>query len=248
MKKPTCVLAFAALLALSPSSFAGSSAKQAIETLKTAEGSEVTSNIIGLTGHFGQDQPQEWEILARRGDEFAMFIVDSKSILSVSKVRAKQSKPISTEAVRVDSPKAFRIAEKSAKTASISFDSLSYELRPRSDSPAPVWIVRLVDVLGITVGEVHIAADSGTMLRTNWNQEQLNRPPAPELGNPSTGATRGILADRRGGSVQTGSTADGIRDGLAGVGSSIRNVFRRGGEVSKTDERRGPKTTKTKPN
>jgi hypothetical protein len=247
MKIPNCALALA-LLAFSPCSHAGSSAQQAIETLRSAEGSSVATNIIGLTGRFGQDQPQEWEILARRGNEFAMFIVDSKSVLSFSKVRPRGIKRLATEAIKIDSTKAFRIADKSAKKASVGFDSLNYALKSRSDSLAPVWILRLADFQGATVGEIHIATDSGAILRTNWNQEQLNRPVAPPAPTSSTGGTRGILADRRGASVQTESTADGIRSGLAGVGNSIKNVFNRGGEVSNTEQKKGPKTTKTQPN
>ena len=240
MKISHYVLAFVATVAMGSFSHAGTSAKQAISTLRSSEGSHVANNIVALTGRFGQDQPQEWEILARRGDEFAMFIVDSKAVQSWSKIRPKAPVKLATKSMKIDSSSAFRIADKAAKKASIGFDSLNYDLKPRSDSPVPVWIVNLADTRGLTVGQLHIAADSGSILRSNWDREQLNRPTRNNV--PSTGATRGILADRRNSSTQTGSTADGIRDGIA----SIRNVFRRE-PVSKTNQRRGPKTSKTRP-
>jgi hypothetical protein len=242
MKIPHQALAIAAIAAMSHVTYAGTSAKQAIATLRTAEGSNITKNIIGLTGRFGQDQPNEWEVLARRGDDFAMFIVDGKSVLSYSKVRPKAATKLATQLMKHDSSSAFRIADKAAKTASIAFDSLNYALKPRTDSSAPVWIVSLADTKGTTVGQIDIAADSGSVLRTNWDLEQLNRPAG------KSGSTRGILADRRGTSTQTSSTADGVRQGLANVGKSIRNVFRKEEQqVSKTNQSQSPPTTKTKP-
>ncbi|MGI9240458.1 MAG: hypothetical protein ACR2RV_06625 [Verrucomicrobiales bacterium] len=181
---------------MSQLSHAGSSAKQALATLQAAEGKVVSSNIFGLTGRFGQDQPQEWEILARRGDQFAMFVVDKKSVLSYSLIRPKKPIKLPTKALKIDSTKAFKIANKSAVAASIGFDSLDYLLRPRTDSAAPVWIVNLVNVEGLIVGRVHIAADSGTVMRTNWDRNQLNRPARPVTAS-STGGTRGIITDRR---------------------------------------------------
>ena len=243
MKIPTFALAVTAALAMSPFTYAGSSAKQAIETLKTAEGTNTVNQIVGLTGRFGQDQPQEWEILARRGDQFSMFIVDDKSVISISKVRTRTPVRLNVSKVKVDSTKAFRIVDKSAKKASIGFDSLKYVLKSRDGNRAPVWVVSLADYKGITVGEVHVAADSGSILLTNWDREQLNRP----KNVPGSPGNRGIIADRRGSSVQTSSTVDGVRDGLASVGNSIRNVFRRG-EVSNPDQQKAPKTTKTRPN
>lgn len=244
MKLVPNALVFAASLALGSLASAGSTAQQAISTLKAAEGSTVSSNIFGLTGRFGQDQPQEWEILARRGDQFAMFIVDESSIQSYSIVRPKKTLKLATQAMEIDSSKAFKIANKAAIAASTGFDSLDYSLRPRSDHPAPVWIVNLVDVAGLTVGRVHIAADSGKILRSNWDRESLNAPARSAA--PSTGGSRGIIADRGNTSIQTGSTADGVREGLAQVGASIRNVFRKE-EVSTQPEDGRPKTTKSKP-
>jgi hypothetical protein len=235
----------AAAIALSPMSFAGSTAKQAIATLEAAEGTRTSSNIFALTGRFGQDQPQEWEILAQRGDQFAMFIVDKKSVQSYSIVRPKKSPKLATKSLKVDSSKAFKIANKSAIAASISYDSLDYSLKPRSDSRVPVWIVSLVDVSGTIVGGVHIASDSGKVLLTNWDRELLNAPKRESQLAVAAGS-RGIITDRRGASVQTGSTADGVREGLAQVGTSIRNVFRKE-EVSTTPNADRPKTTKAKP-
>jgi hypothetical protein len=241
MKIRHYTLALAATMALNSVTFAGTTAKQAIATLRTSEGTNVASHIISLTGRFGQDQPQEWEILARQGQEYAMYIVDGKAVQSFSKVRPKTKTPVklATNAIKIDSSSAFRIADKAAKKVSVGFESLSYDLKPRRDSSAPVWIVSLADSRGSTVGQIHIASDSGGILRTNWDRVQLNRPALRNA--PSTGATRGILADRRG-STQTGTAADGIREGLA----SLRNVFRKG-QVSKTDQNKSPQTTKTLP-
>lgn len=244
MKIRHSALAIAWTIALSHSIHAGTTANQALATLEAAEGKVVSSNVFGLTGRFGQDQPEEWEILARRGEQFAMFIVDKKSVLSYSLIRPKKPLKIPLNSLKIDSTKAFKIANKSAIAASIGFDSLDYSLRPRADSPAPVWIVNLVDVEGVMVGRVHIAADSGTVLRTNWDRERLNRPARPAA--PSTGGSRGIIADRRGASVQTVSAADSFREGLSSVGTSIRSVFSKE-QVSATQPQGRPKTTKAQP-
>ena len=241
MKIPNYALALATSVALTTISFGGSTAKQAIATLKTAEGTKTSENIFTITGRFGQDQPQEWEILAAEGDGVWMFIVDSKSIRSKTKVRTRNNVKLPTASLKIDSKKAFLIAEKAAKKASVGFDSLNYSLKRRTDKPATVWIVSLADFKGLTVGEVHVAADSGTILRTNWNKEQLNRPVVASRA-PSTGATRGIIADRRNSSVKTSSTADGVREGL----SSLRDVFRRE-PVNAPNQKRGPATTRTAP-
>ena len=244
MKIKICTLALAAAYGLIAHSGAGTTATEAIATLKKAEGTNTTDNIIGLTGRFGQDQPQEWEILAWRGNHFAMFIVDADAVTSITKIRTKTPTKLATEQIKCDSSEAFRIADKAAKKASVGFDSLNYSLKPRSDAPAPVWIVKLADNQGLTVGEIHIASESGSVLKSNWDRQQLNR--QVRRSAPSTGATRGILADRRDSSVQTGTTVDGMRDGIANVSHSIRNLFGRN-EVSNPNQSQAPKTTKTRP-
>jgi len=225
-------------LALSSLTLAGTSAKQAIQTLKVSEGAHVTQNILRITGRHGQDQPQEWEILARRGDQFAMFIVDRESVQSMSKVRVRSGRPIPNQALKYDSTDAFKITDKVARKANIGFDSLNYDLKPRTDTGAPVWIVSLHDFKGVIVGEVHIAGDSGSVLQANWDREKLNRAAQP---GASTGGTRGILADRSRANQTTG-TAEGVRSGIA----NIKGAFRKG-QVSTPDRRRAPRTTKSKP-
>jgi hypothetical protein len=250
MKIPHYLIALIALQGFSSLSLAGTSAKQAVETLKRVEGGSIETRLIRMTGRFGQDQPQEWEILARRGNRFAMYIVDRESVLSVSKIRTNAPKNLSMKAVQIDSPKAFLIADKSAKKASVSFDSLSYDLKPRSDNGNPVWIVSLADSVGITVGQVHISADSGKVLLSNWDRGQLNRQATRVASAPttsSTGGSRGIISDGRTESVKTSSTMDGVRGGLANVGSSIRGVFRKNEVSTAADKRITPPTTNSRP-
>ena len=224
--------------AFTGSALAGTTAREAIRVLEKEEGTQVTSKVVKFTGRFGQDQPGEWEILAHRGDHHAMFIVDEKSIQSVSRLRSRLNRPINLTSLKIDSDQVFRIADKSAKKADVGFDSLNYELNQRRDKDAAVWVVRLNDSAGLTVGELHVAADDGSLLRSNWDRQFLNRPARRA---PSTGGTRGIIADRRSGSVQTETTGEAVRN-------TIRSVFGRGSaEVSDQPQRRSPSTTKTRP-
>ena len=250
MKIPHYFAALIPLLGFSSLGLAGTSANQAVEVLKRTEGGNIETRLVRMTGRFGQDQPQVWEILARRGNRFAMYIVDAKSVLSVSKIRTDAPKNISMKAVRIDSTKAFRIADKSAQKASVGFDSLSYDLKPRSGNGNPVWIVSLVDSGGFTVGEVHISADSGRVLVSNWDRGQLNREPTRVALAPatsSTGGSRGMISDRRTVSANTSSNTDAARGGLSSFGTSIRGVFKKNEVSTAPDKRITPPTTTSRP-
>ncbi len=131
MKIRHSALAIASTIALSPMpSMLERPRSKPSPPFEAAEGKVFAATSLRLTGRFGQDQPQEWEILAQRGEQFAMFIVDKKSVLSYSLIRPK--KPLKTRhSIRSKSTriKAFKIANKSAIAASIGFDSLDYSLQ-----------------------------------------------------------------------------------------------------------------------
>lgn len=70
--------------------------------------------------------------------------------------------------VKLDSPDAFKVADKEAAGAEVGFDSIDYRLRCREFTDDPVWTLRLRDINGTVVGVIDMSAESGKVLRTVW--------------------------------------------------------------------------------
>jgi hypothetical protein len=150
--------------------------------------------VLGMTGFYGQDQPQQWLILTRSanaGELLQEFVICDSQVKGSRKIKTIPHQdiptiPINQARLKVDSDTAFVIAEDLATTAKIGYDSVHYHLRCRDLDKEPVWVVNMLDPSGRSVGVHYISAESGKILRSAWfkpssnsittDQDQENKP------------------------------------------------------------------------
>ncbi len=146
--------------------------------------SQATSGreVLGMTGFYGQDQPQQWLILTRssNADELLQeFVISDSELKGSRKIKTIPHQDIPTIAInrarlKVDSDTAFLIAEDLALTAKVGYDSVHYHLRCRDLNEEPIWVVNMLDPAGRSVGVHYISAESGKILRTAWFKTNSN--------------------------------------------------------------------------
>jgi hypothetical protein len=72
--------------------------------------------------------------------------------------------------LNLDSEGAFTIANQEAQKTNVPFDHIEYLLKAGTGGGVPVWQLDLLDGRNGRVGSVDIAADSGTVLRRNFDR------------------------------------------------------------------------------
>ncbi|MCP5550056.1 MAG: hypothetical protein H7A53_04100 [Akkermansiaceae bacterium] len=78
--------------------------------------------------------------------------------------------PLSMGSLKIDSDRAFVIAEVAARRAGIGFDSIHYQLRCRDLRNEPVWVLNLIDQEKAIVGALYVSAVTGETLRAVWHR------------------------------------------------------------------------------
>lgn len=216
-----CLPITASMVSASPAATSKTTANMTFHALAKAKGSLVMSRVVGIAGFYGQDQPQQWLVLATDRKvpnllhEFALR--DGKLVAERHFTRQPEldipSIPIPLSLVRIDSNQVFRIAETTARRAGVGFDSIHYQLRCRDLRNEPIWVLNLVDQVGNTVGVHYISAVTGETLRVVWH-----RPGTPDYTSANQDGT-GIVTK--------------IGKGLNGAGKSISNASRKVARKSK---------------
>ena len=171
----SCLFA-AAFIATTASVFAGGgkSARESIRALARAQGSDVMTRIVNVSGTRGQDQPFVWRLVTADGkNQFREYFVQDGRIVAQGPVAASLAAAISGHAVppkrlQYDSTLAFAAVEKAAKAARVGFDSADYDLRCLELSDRPVWFITLWDQHGAKVGQVSVGGDTGKILRKQF--------------------------------------------------------------------------------
>ncbi len=165
-------------LVASPEPSGKYSAKASLQALELIRGKLVASTVTGVTGFFGQDQPQQWRLLAmdaRVPNLYHEFAVQDGKIVAERHFSGRPDEDlprirIQPNTVRFDSTQAFQIAERNARNASVGFDSVHYQLRCRDLRNEPVWVINLIDQRQNAVGVQYISAVTGQTLRVVWNR------------------------------------------------------------------------------
>ncbi len=146
-------------------------------------------HVISVTGVDGNPQPARWKVLV--ADE---SVTGGLREIDVADGRIVSDRPargaivgstpgatIDTSKLNLDSSGAYAVANHTADTSHVVFDSVSYTLR--SDSRGiPTWIVTLEVAGRQPVGTIHIAANRGKITRvegmyqgTNMQQVETER-------------------------------------------------------------------------
>ncbi|MCB1230557.1 MAG: hypothetical protein KDN19_09840 [Verrucomicrobiae bacterium] len=194
------------LLSLSPTAIGQPSSASGLTILRqfaSERSSDELSRVVGLVGFHGQDQPARWLLLQIDGkvpNLMHEFAIENGHIVAQRQFWKNPSQdlptiPLKISAIGIDSTRAFRLADQSAKKAGIGFDAVHYQLRCRDLRNEPIWVLNLVNDAQRSVGVLYISAVSGETLRSVWYQPGATT----STGTPSGERPRGLipqLADR----------------------------------------------------
>jgi hypothetical protein len=204
----TRLLALAGVFLLFPCGAFGQSQTQTGTALNNLyafgriRGAEVKGHVVGIVGFFGRSLPADWRFLvvdsANRNVRHEYIMKNGREIgqrhFQVNPAQDIPSIPIPLKSLKVDSERAFDIANEAAKAAGVGFDSMHYQLRCRDLRNEPVWLLTPVDRGRKAVGVVYLSAMDGKILRASWNPSNFpNRLTSNSTPTPLT--RRGIFGN-----------------------------------------------------
>jgi hypothetical protein len=150
-------------------------AYKALRTIGAQRGEKALNQVVEISGQSGRPQPVDWRILivdpASRGGVREYDIVSGQIAAERTPVRPSQgrTRPIDLTKLNLDSDGAFSAAEKEASRNQVGFDSINYRLAVDGATGQLVWNLEIFDYEQRSVGNVRIAASSGTLVSSgNW--------------------------------------------------------------------------------
>lgn len=153
-------------------------AAAAVEVVARDRGRPYAESLVHVIGVGGVHQPKVWRVLARdpyRPGAIRDFTVDSGRVVSDQFVPPAYHERvpgavIPPAEIRYDSDAVFGLADRAARTAGVGFDTLDYEIRVLGSGAEGVslWLVRLNDKDGRTVGELAMRSLDGVVIRQEW--------------------------------------------------------------------------------
>lgn len=148
---------------------------RALSILESRLGPTLASKVLSMEGENGQPQPREWRV--KIYDPISPlhvreYSVDSARVVEIGESRDYFGSPpsgiVGKSEVAIDSAAAFEILVKQAEVAKIGFDSAQFLLRCQEYSTRAVWVLSAIGEDGSILGQVHISAKTGNVLRTIW--------------------------------------------------------------------------------
>jgi hypothetical protein len=219
------------------SAYKPSSSTDALESVAAYLGPRTTSRIVSMQAEEGRPEPLYWEIVLlepsastgrrvlRAGggqvfyDKVPLGLPGNRGLTPV----------LNIPKMKLDSGRAFKVAEKLAARNRIAFNHANYELLATAPDAPPVWIVSLVDDVGDTVGKVDINSSTGNVLRDVWNPAKIlppdGAPRRSDAANQPGPPTKGRPGGQGSGSGRPGQGPPPQQQGeggtLEGVGRSL---------------------------
>lgn len=145
----------------------------ALEVVRSQRGPEFLAKLVEMRGERGEPQPLAWKLFfndpeARGG--VRELVVQGANITSertpLRGMGGVGDLPVLTMAnIKLDSTGAFAAANREALRMKVGFHWIDYTLRADANNGQPIWVVDLTDYLGIRVGSLVVAADSGRVVR-----------------------------------------------------------------------------------
>lgn len=160
------------LLALSIAQAALASAPStALRALGVANPSVPGGELIVVSAERGSPQPQEWVFEYRdstaRGGTAEVGVTGGEVAWRRTPLRGQAGSAlrpaIATADWNIDSDKAFEIANLQAVSGKVAFHWIDYRLEAR-EGTGPVWVLRLLDRMGVAVASVSISARDGSVV------------------------------------------------------------------------------------
>lgn len=152
---------------------AADTAYSALRVLGKRDGQEVLNHVLELRGRNGTPQPGTWKIVVddprARGGVRELEVAHGKIVSERTPTSHGTGNPMNFNQLNLDSEGAFTIANQEAQKTSVPFDHIDYFLKAGTGSGAPVWQLELFDGKNGRVAAMDIAADSGSVLRRNFD-------------------------------------------------------------------------------
>ncbi len=159
------------LIAASAASLHAQNATTALSAIKLLPKGEA-KRIARIEAREGNPTPERWYILVHNPAEetgLHEYVVAGGEVvasrtLSQFAEGLKPEEVIGSEAVKVDSDRAGKLAQQYAVANNIVPATISYQLRKDTDDGTPVWNVTCVDIAGKALGGLVVAANKGNVL------------------------------------------------------------------------------------
>lgn len=152
---------------------AADTAYSALRVLGKRDGQEVLNHVVELRGRDGTPQPATWKILIddprARGGVRELEVQHGKIVSERTPTSHAMNSPMNFNQLNLDSEGAFTIANQEAQKTSVPFDHIDYLLKAGTGGGAPVWQLELFDGKNGRVASMDVAADSGSILRKNFD-------------------------------------------------------------------------------
>ncbi|MEI9894711.1 MAG: hypothetical protein WDN28_12680 [Chthoniobacter sp.] len=177
---------------------AADTAYSALRVIGKRDGQEVLNHVVELRGRGGTPQPPVWKIVIddprARGGVREVEVQRGRITGERTPTSHGVGNAMNFNQLNLDSEGAFTIANQEAEKSSVPFDHVDYVLKAGTGGGAPVWQMDLLDGKSGHVGSVDVAADSGTVLRRNFDarrgdddhaylDDRRNPPPPPYRGS-----------------------------------------------------------------
>ena len=156
--------------------FGRDTAYQALRTVGSERSQALLQNVMEVKGRNGTPQPVVWTILLNdplaRGGVREIEVASGHVTSERTPIKTYSGQgdgiALNFQKLNLDSQGAFAVAETEARNAKIGFFCVDYNLRCEDAGGAPVWVVQLLDDKQHSVGNVHIAADTGAVVSTTF--------------------------------------------------------------------------------
>jgi len=152
---------------------AADTAYSALRVVGKRDGQEVLNHVVELRGRSGTPQPAVWKIVIddprARGGVREVEVERGRITGERTPTSHGAGNPMNFNQLNLDSEGAFTIANQEAEKSSVPFDHVDYYLKAGTGGGVPVWQMELFDGKNGRVGSIDIAADSGTVLRRNFD-------------------------------------------------------------------------------
>jgi hypothetical protein len=155
---------------------ASDTAYSALRVIGKRDGQEVLNHVVELRGRGGTPQPATWKVVVddprARGGVREVEVQRGKIVSERTPTSHGVSNPMNFNQLNLDSEGAFTIANQEAQKTNVPFDHIDYLLKAGTSGGAPVWQLELFDGKNGRVAAMDIAADSGTVLRRNFDNRR----------------------------------------------------------------------------
>lgn len=152
---------------------AADTAYSALRVLGKRDGQDVLNHVIEVRGRDGAPQPGVWKIVIEdphaRGGVRELEVQRGKIASERTPTSHGLGAAMNFNQLNLDSEGAFTVANQEAQKTNALFDRVDYTLRAGTGGGVPVWQLDLSDGKNGRVGSVEIAADSGAVVRRQFD-------------------------------------------------------------------------------